>query len=254
MIHTLRDREESSKKLIEVSKKIEDLSKFYIATFGETSKDSGEVDSNGLKNKLIENQKKFNDFYNDSKSKIKSLNEEIEKNLQGSTTIGLAKSFKDLKESFEVPISVWNVVFIVVIGVILGLSIWIQISIGEGKIFYEKFALILPIIAPLIWLGMIAGKRRNESNRLKQEYAHKEAVAKTYMNYKKQIEELDEEGKDLMLKLLENTIASVAFNASTTLDKKHGEKTPYHELLELMCKLGKEAGSKLDENKKDKDK
>lgn len=253
----LRDAEEVSKKLIDVSKKIDNLDKFYIETFGEISesnKSDKKIDNNGLKNKLIEYEKEFDNFYDESKSKVKKLNEEIEKNIQGSTTLGLALSFQELKKSFENPILLWNSVFIAAISVIFYVSYKIQTSIEVSKVFYEKITLIFPIVLPLIWLAMIAGKRRNESNRLKQEYAHKEVVAKTYMNYKKQIEELDEEGKDLMLKLLENTIASVAFNASTTLDKKHGEKTPYHELLELMCKLGKEAGSKLDENKKDKDK
>ena len=35
-----------------------------------------------------------------------------------------------------------------------------------------------------------------------------------------------------MSKLLDTAISTIAYNASTTLDKKHGDKMPIHELLD----------------------
>ncbi len=85
----------------------------------------------------------------------------------------------------------------------------------------------LPIVLPVIWLAIFASKRRSEAERLKQEYAHKEALAKSYQSFKLQIEELDGENKEPLLeKLLAVAIDTIATNASNTLDKKHGDNAP----------------------------
>ena len=92
----------------------------------------------------------------------------------------------------------------------------------------------LPIIVPVLWLAIFASKRRSEAQRLQQEYAHKEALAKSYQNFKTQIDNLNAPDKkeELMEKLLSAAIDAVAANASDSLDKKHGDKTPAHEGLD----------------------
>jgi len=89
----------------------------------------------------------------------------------------------------------------------------------------------LPITAPLIWLALYSTKRRNENQRLEQEYAHKEALAKSYSSYKQQIIDLKQEDQELLVKLLNSTIDTISDNASKTLDKKHGDKTPAGNLI-----------------------
>ncbi len=83
----------------------------------------------------------------------------------------------------------------------------------------------LPLYVPLVWLALYASKRRSENQRLEQEYAHKEALAKSYSSYKQQIKELKQEDQLLLIKLLDSAIAAMANNASDVLDKKHGDST-----------------------------
>jgi hypothetical protein len=94
-----------------------------------------------------------------------------------------------------------------------------------------------------LWLTLFASKRRSESLRLQQEYAHKEALAKSYQNFKAQIDALGQSEPELMNKLLSSAIEAVSKNASDTLDKKHGDKTPVHEgvdgLINSMEKVKK---------------
>lgn len=83
----------------------------------------------------------------------------------------------------------------------------------------------LPLILPILWLTVFVSKRRSEYQRLRFEYSHKESLAKSYNSYKQQIEELGEDNSELLKTLLEQTIIAIAFNASTTLDKKHSDGT-----------------------------
>ena len=109
-----------------------------------------------------------------------------------------------------------------------------------GKLI-SNLAYKTPIILPVLWLALFASKRRNEAQRLQQEYAHKEALAKSYQSFKNQIDQLQDGKKEQLLeKLLAAAIDAVATNASKSLDGKHDEKTPIHLGLDTtLDQLGK---------------
>jgi predicted membrane chloride channel (bestrophin family) len=115
-------------------------------------------------------------------------------------------------------------------------------DIPEWSIVLKAMLFKAPFIAPVIWLALFASTRRNQYARLKQEYAHKEALATSYESYKKQISDLGLASNELQQRLIESAIDAIAFNASTTLDKRHTEKLP---LQELMDKLSFEEVKKL---------
>ena len=50
-----------------------------------------------------------------------------------------------------------------------------------------------PVLGPVLWIVLSASKRRSEFQRLQQEYAHKEALAKSYAGFKEQIDSLDKD-------------------------------------------------------------
>ena len=95
----------------------------------------------------------------------------------------------------------------------------------------------LPITLPLIWVAVYASKRRSENQRLEQEYAHKEALARSYISYKKQISELGKEDSELLEKLILEAINAISYNASKTLDKKHGDGTILNEITQSIKNL-----------------
>jgi hypothetical protein len=266
----LRDAKEANEKLIDVSGKIEELDKFYIKVFG-TENEKGKV-VGGLKleieqrikdleNFKIQQEKIYNEemtsrleslkkYEQEQQSNNKNLFEQIERLLPGATSAGLAKAYQDMKESFDKPIKNWNQVFIgsilimfistfvsfVDIGIIKDnvTTLFLFKQMGDFESTLNSLLFKLPLYAPLIWLAVYASKRRSENQRLQQEYAHKEALSKSYVSYKMQIDELKQEDKKLLEKLLDSSIDTAAYNASESLDKKHGDSTPAQETIKMF--------------------
>lgn len=56
----------------------------------------------------------------------------------------------------------------------------------------------------------------------------------SYISYKRQIDELNQEDKKLLEKLLDSSINTVSHNASESLDKKHGDSTPVQETIKMF--------------------
>jgi hypothetical protein len=70
---------------------------------------------------------------------------------------------------------------------------------------------------------------------LQQEYAHKEAFAKSYESYKKQLESLPgSDTEPLQKELIAKAIDAIAFNASSTLDGKHRDKMPLEQAIDVL--------------------
>lgn len=218
-------------KLKEIDSNLSDFNKFYEDTFGKNEINNGKY-QDGLKKKL-----------EDGFTKCKSLEDSINKLLPGAVSSGLASSYNAMRASFDPIIKTNTIIFYSTLVTLVLLSL-ITITSEVGK-FYIKFIdisdfniLLLnflyktPLIAPVIWLAFFASKRRSEAQRLQQEYAHKEAITRSYQSFKKQIQDLGEENEALMSKLLDTAISAIAYNASATLDKKHGDKMPIHELLD----------------------
>ena len=242
---------EIENKLLNTSNKITKLDEFYIQIFGELNEEDERI--GGLKKELeqrintldsfeSEQQKKHNKILENKLEDIrvyekeqqlhsKNLFEQIESLLPSATSAGLAKAYADERDNFKNPIRLWNIVFVTSLLVISFLSYQSMVDIENIKDLSKSLLHTLPITAPLIWLALYASKRRSENQRLEQEYAHKEALAKSYSSYKQQIMDLKQEDQVLLTKLLDSAIDTISDNASKTLDKKHGDKTPVQNLM-----------------------
>ena len=227
--------------LNEIKSKLSDFKTFHTVVFGEKN-DEGDFEG-GLKSEILAREKHLEEFKNHQELKYKALNEEIESLLPGATSAGLASAYYDLKVSFNKPIKSYSILFyssILFLMLTAFISVtqeisWVNIKFVDVTDLTKLFSSILhklPLIIPVLWLTLFASKRRSESLRLQQEYAHKEAIAKSYQNFKAQIDALAKPEPELMNKLLSSAIDAVAKNASDTLDKNHGDKTPIHEGVE----------------------
>jgi len=230
---------ETIKRLLnEVKIKLNDFKDYHSDVFG-IKNDEGSFEG-GLKAEIVAREKHLEEFKKQQELKYKTLNDEIESLLPGATSAGLATAYHDLKESFNTPIKNYSRLFYCSIFTLV-LVAFLSIT-QEVGFFFIKFVEVtdlskllsnilykLPIVLPVLWLTLFASNRRGETQRLQQEYAHKEALAKSYQNFKMQIEALDQSDPELMKKLLSSAIDAVSKNASDTLDKKHGDKSPMHE-------------------------
>lgn len=201
------DAKESATLINGLQKKISDFDSYYSVVFGE--KNENNVRQGGLKEELKNRGLELEKFKETQQLKYKTLVEEIEGLLPSATSAGLASAYHDMKKSFDSPIinntrlfyaSIVCLILTALISITQEVS-WTYIKfhdIPELTKLASNFLYKAPIILPVIWLALFTSKRRSEALRLQQEYAHKEALAKSFQNFKAQIEALGEETPLLM--------------------------------------------------------
>ncbi len=241
-----KEAQENKEKILllleDVEPEVNDLKKFHTRIFG-VKHDDDEVEDGGLAGELNVRIKALGDFETHQKTKYAALNNQIESLLPGATSAGLASAYLEMKESFNRPIKSMSAVFYTAIGLLVSASIILTIDsvgldyikfvkIGEWDEVLKSVVNKIPFYAPILWLAFYASKRRSEYQRLQQEYAHKEAFAKSYDNYKKQIEQLDVKDLEMQKQLISKAVDAIAYNASATLDGKHGDKMPTLSIIE----------------------
>lgn len=228
----------------DLTTELEELKAFYNEVFGQEN-DDGEV-KNGLKYEIQERKSALDLMKANQQKQYDALKTQIEGIIPGATSVGLASAYHDLSNSFIIPIRIYTGLFVFSIVMLLALAFYFtnqNLILVNSSDATRDIAVIkdigvfllqrLPIILPIIWLAIFASKRRSEAERLKQEYAHKEALAKSYQSFKQQIEDLDSENREPLLeKLLAAAIDTIATNASSTLDKKHGDNAPLIGIVE----------------------
>lgn len=197
----------------------------------------------GLDDEIKKKLRKIEELEVDQAKRYAAINERIEDLLPGATSAGLASAYEDVKKSFDEPIRAaekhfrWTITALVILAVLMTIQkvyLWgIDFrQIATWQDFIGGLAVKLPVFGPLIWFAYYASKRRSEFQRLQQEYGHKEALARSYESFKKQAEALGDQGHILLKNLLSSAISAIAYNASQTLDGKHGDSMPTEKILE----------------------
>ncbi|MDO5073562.1 MAG: hypothetical protein Q4D63_04080 [Neisseria animaloris] len=245
----------------ESSHVLDELKDYHLEILGKED-ETGEKQG-GLKNEILLRTKEYDE-----------LNKKIEALLPGATSVGLASAYKDMKDRCSEDIKKYGNMFYGALIILFMTVLFIHSldflnilksnnhvvfsselgsfsNIPNAKIslnneyatpslgsqlmaLLRMFALKLPFLVPALWLAMFAAKRRNEAQRLEQEYAHKEALAKSYDSYRQQIQNLGQDEQDKLLPfLLKNMIKAIALNPAETLDKNHKDETPIDTVSKL---------------------
>ena len=196
-------------------------------------------EASGLKDEVSTMLTDLKSFKVDSERLYEEKSKLIDELLNGATNITLSRSFSGEREKFDKPMQYWSSLFFVCLISIPCIYFYEIVKLPPPNLNYntllQHFIYNLPIFAPITWLAIFASKRRGENKRLQQEYIHKETVSKSYLAFKEQIEKLNQESQELMLKLMDRTIDVIVYNASFSLDKKHDDHMP---IIELTKELG----------------
>lgn len=222
---------------------ISELSEFYDKVFGVPSEDEGRT--GGLDKEIDLRKSALDEFEDEQNRRYIALNAQIESLLPGAASAGLASAYSQMKGTFDAPLRSASRLFyasiaLIVIVALVSMTqkVWlfgIEFSpIGDLSSVIRGVLYKLPLIGPLVWLAFYASRRRSECQRLQQEYAHKEALAKSYDSYKKQIVELGGDRAEMLASLIAKAVDAVAFNASTTLDGRHGDKLPLQTVIDKL--------------------
>lgn len=206
----------------------ENIDGVYDSLFGE--KDSEGKRTGGLYTDIKKRLEEIDTKRTEQDEDFQKLYEKVESLLPGATSAGLAKAYADQKATYAKPEFIWSIVTVFAMVGITGLGYITFLDATEVTNVTEAFALLvirLPIFVGVTWLAIYAGKQQSQSGRLRQEYAHKETMARSLEGYKREIESLADIDNPVLNKFMQNAVESVAFNPSSTLDKKHENKPPY---------------------------
>lgn len=241
---TLVAQVESAQK--QFTARLVELRQFYDRVFGKPEGEEGPA-LIGLKTEIDNRLESLDKQKIEQDGKFVALFSKIEGLLPGATSAGLASAYKDMRDSFAGRITTYTRLFYSALGglfvaglfaVIQEVQVWPpKLVLVETPDWQGMIRLILykaPLFLPVIWLAIFSATRRSQYERLHQEYAHKESLAKSYESYKVQLEQLGQTTQDLRSKLIEKMIDAVSFNASETLDKNHREKSPIEGVLEKL--------------------
>lgn len=177
-IHEFESQFRDSKAKISII--IQEINSYKNKLFGYENEDGEEI--KGLQQKIENQIIKLNDLHEKSSIKQNKLFDEIEKLLKGASTVALAASFKEHKDSFNTANYLWMFAFISSIVSMMIVSIYVfQKAEFEIQDMWKGTVGNLPFIGGSIWIAIYSSKQRSQNKRLQQEYAFKEDVAKFIM-------------------------------------------------------------------------
>lgn len=167
-----------------------------------------------LKSKLNtlyeEQERKYNDFYQQIESELKAW----------ATSVNLAKTFEkkvwEYKEQDEKRANYFMYILLIWI---LYYSLSITLSDKSQSITEVLIYLLhnLPLIASISWLAIFISNRRSEAKKLEESYTHKEVMARSFMWYRKSVEELNTDDNELLEKHMNNLLTAIGKDSSEFL-------------------------------------
>ena len=211
-----------------------------------------------LKNDFIElknsKEKEFNSFKSLKEADFNDLKNQIQSLLPGAMSAGLSSAYNHKRRLEEKARAKAEGTFNKAIIALVVISL-IPVGIASFLLFKTKLdiliviqylpqllGLIAPIYAPVVWIGLTSSKKVNQSKRLIEEYAHKEAISKTYEGLSKEVSKLDDEDI-LKERLLQNIITTNAENPGKLLQNFNKPDYPMLEVIDKFTKLIKSTKS-----------
>ena len=244
-----------------VTKKKSEIDDLYDEIMGYETENQQHV--NGLKdeleksyNEISTSMKKLSeDFQSFQEEKVKevgALMEKIRSLLPDAMSAGLAGAFYDkriletnaMKKAavrFERVIMWMGIAALIPVSAIILLLIQNGANWDTFKRFPSIVCAMLPVYAPLIWLGIHQNKVINLNKKLIEEYAYKEAISKTVDGLSNQIQEIKDEetSKTLHERLLSLLLDTSSDNPGKYIKGYDKSDNPIAELFNNPSSLKK---------------
>ena len=179
---------------------------------------------------------------------VEALKKRVEDLLPGATSAGLASAFCTQKNRFTAPQWCWLTTFVLCILALLSISLpsfWNATfgATAHAMLTWDEtlhgLAIRLPIVIPLVWLAIYAGRHYMLAARLAEEYAYKEAVSTAFEGYKREMLNIvaeDAAHPTPITKLCVNVLTAIAERPGRIYEGKHQDITIQNELKEALEK------------------
>jgi hypothetical protein len=106
----------------------------------------------------------------------------------------------------------------------------------------------LPIMAPLIWLAIYAGRNYMNSLRLEEDYAYKEAISTAFEGYKREMEKIaggDAVSLAPITILCTNVLRAIAERPGRIYEGKQQDINLFSETTAVMEKLAEHSKKRI---------
>jgi hypothetical protein len=187
-----------------------------------------------------------------SSKDLEELIKKVDGLLPGATSASLASAFGKQKTRFTIPKVAWVIVFVVCIGGLVAVSypsFRLAISAKPSGMKWDDIlvglVMRLPIVIPLVWLGIYSGRNYMLSLRLEEDYAYKEAISTAFEGYRRELEKIaagDALNPTPLTTLCINILRAIAERPGRIYEGKQQDMTIFAEL--------KAAADKADELRK----
>lgn len=177
---------------------------------------------------------KIEDFFEKNKKKMEDLIKDAETRLAWSaTSVELAETFSTKVQEYKKSGSKWSGGFWVIMIIIIGYYMYVTRNNADASSLGQVWVLLLyrlPLIGFCIWLLGFIWNRRAEAKKLEESYKHKEVLARSYVWYRRSVEELSTADNKLLEELMANLLKAINHDSGSFLQLEW-EKHPFFNLL-----------------------
>lgn len=219
---------EQEKELVLALERAEGLSEQLSSDLKEVEKLT--VESRKSSKEQILELEKASSLHEKAESIIKKSDEvkdRADKALSSSITVSLAKTFKDRKKEAINQRWLYDIVFIISIGIgiLMTYNMLDQIlPSGEGAAYnFETLIIRMPFLMFFVWLGLFASKKSSHASRIEEFYAQKQTLAESYEGYKGEIARMSDNTSELE-KLMAINLVSISQDSSQIFEGVRKEK------------------------------
>ncbi len=177
------------------------------------------------------------------------LSKRVENLLPGAASAGLAHAFRERKEVFLWPKRTWAVLLA---ATLLGMFAAVFFDPLRPQLAAPSFGAVagylfsrFPFAVPIVWLAWYAARRHSQALRLEEDYAHKEALSRSFEGYKNQIAELEvgETHKAQTLNLIQKTLDALSADPGRVYRERNEDGTPFSSIFRRGGGKPKDNGS-----------
>lgn len=172
----------------------------------------------------------------DEKEKLNTLNseydiliKEVKSLFPDAAAAGLAKAYNEQNSRLTQPFIFSQILFITTMSIMTYIGL-LNLKVGNGlEDTITNFISTFPYLIPLIWLAVFSSKQQSQFKRLKEEYAFKESLSKSYHGFNNEAENLPDSPvkKEIKETLLKAIIKMSGENPSETLENQsHNDNPP----------------------------
>lgn len=179
------------------------------------------------------------------------LNKKAEQLLPHTASAGLASAFREQKQRFKSPQRWWLVTFIATLTLLFVIAVpdfYSEIfanqvanaSLVTWDSILRHFVHRLPLILPLVWLAIYAGRNYSMAVRMEEDYAFKEAVSTAFEGYKREMGAIttsDKDGESPLLSLCGHVLSCIAQRPGRIYEGKHQDVTPFTPMVNAAGEL-----------------